>query len=223
MDDDAAVLPDFESALARARELAARPGRSLLGICGSPGAGKTTLAEALRDELTTLLGPGTVAHVPMDGFHLADVELTRLGRLDRKGAPDTFDAAGYAAMLARLRAAAPAEVVYAPQFERDLEQPVAGAIPVESTVRLVISEGNYLLADSDGWSGVAGLFDEVWFIESSPEQRVPRLVGRHVLFGKEPAQAQDWVRHVDERNAATIENSKVRASVRVTGFVPPQR
>lgn len=217
------MLPDFESALARARDLAAAPGRALLGICGSPGSGKTTLAEALRDQLTALLGPGTVAHVPMDGFHLADVELTRLARLDRKGAPDTFDAAGYSALLTRLRAAAPAEVVYAPQFERDLEQPVAGSIPVEPGVRLVISEGNYLLTDTDGWSGVAGLFDEVWFIDSSPEQRLPRLVDRHVLFGKEPAQAQDWVRHVDERNAVAIEDSKVRASVRVTGFVPPQR
>lgn len=159
----------------------------------------------------------------MDGFHLADVELTRLGRLDRKGAPDTFDASGYAALLTRLRAAAAGEVVYAPVFERDLEQPIAGAIPVDPEVRLVISEGNYLLAQTAGWAGVADLFDEVWFIDSSPEVRIPRLVDRHVMFGKQPGLAQDWVRRVDERNAALIEESKVRASVRVTGFVPPPR
>jgi pantothenate kinase len=123
------VPTTFDDLLARARSLT-RPGRrAILGVAGAPGAGKTTLAETLVRELN---GDGEpwVAHVPMDGFHLADAELDRLGRRDRKGAPDTFDAAGYAALLRRLRADEDGETVYAPGFERVLEQPIAGALPV---------------------------------------------------------------------------------------------
>ena len=142
----------FDDLLRRAASLA-RPGRrALLGIAGGPGAGKTTLAERLTRELN---GDGEpwVAHVPMDGFHLADVELDRLGRRNRKGAPDTFDAAGYAALLERLRGDEEG-VVYAPGFERALEQPVAGSIPVPPTARLVVTEGNYLLVDEGPWRRV---------------------------------------------------------------------
>ncbi|MYW21746.1 nucleoside/nucleotide kinase family protein, partial [Streptomyces sp. SID2955] len=126
----------FDDLLTRARSLPRDGRRALLGIAGSPGAGKTTLAENL---VRALNGDGVcrAAHVPMDGFHLADAELDRLGRRDRKGAPDTFDAAGYAALLRRLREET-GEVVYAPGFERVLEQPLAGVLPVPPEARLVV-------------------------------------------------------------------------------------
>src|SRR4051812_48620850 len=159
----------------RARTLAGTGPRRLLGIAGPPGAGKSTLAEALVSALD-----GLAVLVPMDGFHLADAELARLGRTGRKGAPDTFDAYGDAAVLARLRAPRPGETVYAPSFERELEQPVAGALPVPPDVPLVVTEGNYLLLDEEPWSTVVRpLLDEVWWVAGDDALRVERLTARH--------------------------------------------
>ena len=143
----------------RAATLARRPGRAVLGITGPPGAGKSTLAERLVTELA-----GDAAYLPMDGFHLAHRVLAELGRVDRKGAPDTFDAAGYVAVLRRLRD--PREgYVYAPRFARDIEDSIAGAIPVGPSVPLVITEGNYLLLPDGPWAQVRPLLDEVWYLD----------------------------------------------------------
>ena len=190
------------------RELSAllpRAGRHLIGICGAPGAGKSHLA----DHLARTYG-ATV--VPMDGFHLADAELARRGLLDRKGAPDSFDGWGYAALLARLRAR-PDHVVMAPSFERELEQPVAGAIPVSPDADLVVTEGNYLLLDEDPWPAVRERLDAVWHVLTDDRVRVPRLVARHVAFGKTPEQARAWVERVDEANARLVEAARRRADL----------
>ncbi len=197
--------------MARARALVDQsPGRAMLGIAGQPGAGKSTLAE----ELATGLDPaGTwVARVPMDGFHLADVSLERLGRRDRKGAIDTFDGHGYLALLRRLRAET-SHTVYAPGFERDLEQPIAAAIGVTPDVRLVITEGNYLLADVDPWREVRGALDETWYVALDDTLRRERLVARHVSFGKTPQQATAWVDEVDEPNARLVAAGRGRADL----------
>ncbi|WP_306321177.1 MULTISPECIES: nucleoside/nucleotide kinase family protein [unclassified Streptomyces] len=194
----------------RARALATRQGpRRVLGIAGPPGAGKTTLAETLVRALD-----GLAVLVPMDGFHLADAELARLGRADRKGAPDTFDTYGYAALLARLRTPNPHETVYAPSFERDLEQPLAGALPISPTTPLVVTEGNYLLLDEEPWStAVRPLLDEVWWVDLDDETRVRRLIARHVEFGKSPAHARAWVLRSDEANARRVASGRTRADV----------
>ncbi|MGW0585387.1 nucleoside/nucleotide kinase family protein [Streptomyces sp. NPDC002920] len=197
----------FDDLLLRARSLAGDGRRrTLLGIAGSPGAGKTTLAERLVRELDD------AAHVPMDGFHLADVELDRLGRRDRKGAPDTFDAAGYAALLRRLREDAD-EIVYAPGFERVLEQPIAGAVPVAPTARLIVTEGNYLLLGTGAWARVRAELDEVWFCETDEEERVRRLVARHEAFGKGHEEAVAWVRGTDQRNADLVAGTREGADL----------
>ncbi|MCN9240515.1 nucleoside/nucleotide kinase family protein [Streptomyces sp. RY43-2] len=202
----------FDALLKRAAGLA-RPGRrAILGIAGSPGAGKTTLAERVVRELNGD-GPPWVAQVPMDGFHLADAELDRLGRRHRKGAPDTFDAAGYAALLRRLRTEEDDETVYAPGFERVLEQPLAGALPVPPTARLVVTEGNYLLLETGAWSRVRPHLDEVWFCEVDEAERVRRLVARHEEFGKDHARAVAWVRGPDQRNADLVATTRYRADV----------
>ncbi|WP_437013679.1 nucleoside/nucleotide kinase family protein [Streptomyces sp. enrichment culture] len=224
----------FDDLLTRARGLAGGGRRAILGIAGSPGSGKTTLAERLVRELNGEEAEPWVAHVPMDGFHLADAELERLGRRDRKGAPDTFDAAGYAALLRRLREEAGAdgevgevggtggEVVYAPGFERVLEQPIAGAVPVPPRVRLVVTEGNYLLLGTGAWARVRPQLDEVWFCETPEEERIRRLVARHEEFGKSHADAVAWVRGTDQRNADLVAATRDRADlvVPVTALPP---
>jgi pantothenate kinase len=185
--------------------------RVLIGITGPPGSGKSALAEAVT---TRLGGFPTVAHVPMDGFHLADVELARLGRADRKGAPDTFDLGGYAALLARIAAG---EAVWAPGFERVLEQPIAQAIPVPDGTRTVISEGNYLLLPQ--WHAVRRHFAEIWYCRLDEQVRLARLVARHVQFGKSPAEAQQWVQRSDQRNAELVAATEADADlvVELTG------
>ncbi|MEU1474595.1 nucleoside/nucleotide kinase family protein [Streptomyces sp. NPDC001668] len=199
----------FDDLVTRARSLAVPGRRTVLGVAGAPGAGKTTLAERL---VGTLNGSGEpwVAHVPMDGFHLADVELDRLGLRDRKGAPETFDAAGYAALLRRLREETD-DVVYAPGFERVLEQPIAGAIPVLPSARLVVTEGNYLLV----WPRVRPQLDEVWFCELDEDERVRRLVARHEEFGKSHDEAVAWVTRSDQRNAELVAATRERADLLV--------
>lgn len=180
--------------------------RKLLGLVGAPGAGKSTLATAL---LTTLGERAQV--VPMDGFHLANVELQRLGRADRKGAPDTFDSAGYVALLRRLRTQGDDEIVYAPEFRREIEEPVAGAIAVLPTTQLVITEGNYLLHDTGAWAGVAGLLDEVWYVDVDDALREARLIGRHRHFGRSEEAARAWVEQTDAPNARLIAATRDRA------------
>jgi pantothenate kinase len=193
----------LDALVAAASELAITGTRHLLGLTGPPGSGKSTLAEALADRLG-----GSAVVVPMDGFHLADEELNRLGRQDRKGAPDTFDAAGYIALLARLRN--PTETVYAPLFRRELELAEAGALAVPPEVPLVITEGNYLLHDG-AFAPVRELLDETWYLDLDPALRRDRLVARHVTHGRSAAEASAWVDRSDERNAALIERTRSRA------------
>ncbi len=192
----------------RARALVSPGHRTLLGIAGAPGAGKSTLVELLAAALGDI-----VAVVGMDAFHLANAELDRLGRRSRKGAPDTFDAYGYAALLARLRANAD-PVVYAPSFDRSIEESIAGAVAIAQDVPLVITEGNYLLLDGDGWSSVRPCLDEVWFLDLPDELRVARLTARHERYGMPAAIAAERARTgSDGRNAAVVEATRERADV----------
>jgi len=199
------------SLISRARKLAESGQRRILGIAGAPGSGKGTVAASLQNALGSC-----AAVVPMDGFHLAAAELERLGKTDRKGAPDTFDAAGYIALLRRLREP-DGETVYAPAFHREVEESYAGAIAIPSDVPLVITEGNYLLLGDGSWSKVWCLLDEAWFLALDEDERVARLVERHVRFGKTPEEAKRWVRRSDERNAALVNPTRARADIVICG------
>lgn len=202
------MTPDLADLAARAKGLVRDGRRAVLGVTGAPGAGKSTLVDALLE----VLGADGVGHVPMDGFHLADVELDRLGRRDRKGAPDTFDVAGYASVLGRIRDDT-ADVVYAPGFERTLDQPIAASIAVPPSARLVLTEGNYLLHPGGLWPRVAGLLDEVWYVDLPDAVRLARLVSRHTDYGKTPQEAAAWAHGSDQSNAELVVATRSHADL----------
>jgi pantothenate kinase len=201
----------------RARRLAVTGERRILGITGAPGSGKSTVATAV----VVALAPAAVL-VAMDGFHLANKELERLGRRDRKGAADTFDANGYVALLRRLLDPND-QLVYAPEFRREIEEPIACAVPVPRAIPLVVTEGNYLLVDSGPWSPVAELLDEAWYLDPPEGVRIERLVARHMTYGKEPAAARAWSLGSDQRNAELVADTRRNADliVRIDRAEPP--
>ncbi|MDR7306933.1 nucleoside/nucleotide kinase family protein [Rhodoferax saidenbachensis] len=181
--------------------------RKVVGIVAPPGAGKSTLAQGLAAHFA----PHS-QYLPMDGFHLAQAQLERLGRDQRKGAPDTFDSAGFVALLQRIRQQVLGDAtVYAPDFRRTLEEPIAGAIAIEAHIPLVITEGNYLLLEDDGWAGARALLDEVWYLDVEQEVRHERLLTRHMQFGRSREQALAWMAQTDEPNAKRIAANRHRA------------
>jgi pantothenate kinase len=197
--------------LEHARALATRNQRTLLGITGAPGAGKSTLAHAIAD----CFG-GTSRVVGMDGFHLPQARLAELGRLTRKGAIDTFDAVGFVALVRRLRQTTD-ETIYAPDFRRDLEESIADAVAIEPNVQLVFVEGNYLLIPDGPWGELRTLFDEIWYCERDDDARVADLIARHRAYGKSQEEAHRWALGPDQRNAEQILATRSRAD-RIVGL-----
>jgi pantothenate kinase len=194
--------------------LAAGPQRGILGITGAPGAGKSVLAQQLADLLT--MRGHRVALASMDGYHLAAVELTRLGRTEHKGAPDTFDVHGYVALLRRMRESPKDDgsgaIIYAPVFDRTIEEPIGGAVAVTSDTALVITEGNYLLHQDGPWSAVADLLDACWYVELDERLRIERLIARHMHFGRSRKDAVERAQGSDLRNARLVARTKFRAT-----------
>jgi pantothenate kinase len=178
-------------------------GRFVLGLSGSPGAGKSTLAGALAAAYD-------VPVVPMDGFHRPHAELVATGRLDHKGAPDTFDAEGYAALLRRLQAGG---AVRAPAFDHRQADPLPEAIEVPAEAGLVVTEGNYLLLAEPRWHAVRRECDAVWHLVTDEAARLERLERRHRDSGKPPEQSRSWVARVDQPNADLVEAAVGAADV----------
>ena len=204
----------FDELLDRARALVETGERRLLGIGGAPGSGKSTLARRLVDAL----GADAVL-VEMDGFHLAQRELLRLRISERKGAPDTFDVAGYVDLLGRLKACGP-DIVYAPEFRREIEEPIACAVPIGPEIPLIVTEGNYLLLNYDKWKRVRIVLDEAWFLFIDDDLRVQRLIDRHLRYGRTQAEAEERVLHgTDHVNALMVNSSKAGADLLITDVV----
>lgn len=203
--------PPLGELLARVHSRRARGAqRTIIGITGSPGAGKSTLA----DTLVAQLGASAV-WVPMDGFHLANTTLDALGRRDRKGAPDTFDAYGYVEALRRVRTEID-HPVFLPGFLRERDEAIAGHVVVNPSQRIVITEGNYLLLEDDPWPLAAQACDEVWFCQVDDSERQRRLIERHHHHGRSLADAQAWADTVDGANAELVQPTSQRADLIIT-------
>jgi pantothenate kinase len=184
--------------------------RIMVGIVGAPGSGKSTLAEYVLDQLPE----GDAVIVPMDGFHLANCIIEGTELKARKGAIDTFDSYGYVSLLTRIRNR-DEPVVYAPEYRREIEEPVASAIAISQDIKIVITEGNYILSSTAPWSGIPEILDETWFVEVDHSVRLERLVARHVKFGKPVEKAIEWANSSDEANAREIAETQPEADVTV--------
>ena len=180
--------------------------RTLIGIVGKPGAGKSTVVEAIKERFEQAL----VSIIPMDGYHLSDEELIAQGKRDRKGAPDTFDSNAFVELLRRVKSE-DGEITF-PIFHRELEASIPDEGTVPLTAKVIITEGNYLLSQEHGFENVRKLLDKVYYIDINDEKRLERLIARHIRYGKTPDAAQDWAMGSDEANARYIETTKHLAS-----------
>lgn len=204
MDETALPLTDA-TLTALAQELLGRAAtldggrRLLLGIAGIPGSGKSTLAERLAARLGE-----PAALVPMDGFHLTNAALEARGLRERKGAPETFDAEGYLALLRRFRDAA--EHGPFPIYDRAVHEPVLpgdAAHRVDRRTRIVLSEGNYLLLDEPVWCELASVLDETWWLDTPVERARQWIMQRHRAVGRSPEEAARRYAH-DARNVERV-------------------
>lgn len=199
--------------VADAARLLDRPGRRLLGLCGPPAAGKSTLARTLVNGINVRLGSDTAAYLPLDGFHLSDQQLGRLGLTSRKGSPPSFDVYGYLALLRRVGAVPPPDHdLYAPDYDRKLHEPVAARHAIRPGVRLVVTEGNYLGLDAPGWREAAELLDELWYLDAPDELREQRLRERHLGNGSSADRARDRVERNDRPNGELVKSARGRCT-----------
>jgi len=201
------MTPDELARTIRAK--ATGPGRFITALAGPPGAGKSTLAAAL----VAALGTGARA-VPMDGFHYDDAVLDARGLRSRKGAPETFDAAGFVHLMRRLRAG---EEVAIPIFDRSTELSRAGADVVTTDDRLLVVEGNYLLLDEPPWSDLAPLFDLTVWIDVPEAELDRRLVARWAHYRRDPAETRAWIDSNDMPNIRRVMRGSYRADVVIGG------
>jgi pantothenate kinase len=183
--------------------------RMLIAIAGTPGSGKSTLTASLCMELKQR--GETAVVVPMDGFHYDDVILNDRGHRSRKGAPHTFDVAGLAAALKRIRSREPDVAI--PLFDRHLELSRAAAAVVGTNEKFILVEGNYLLLKAPPWNGLRPLFDFTVMLDVSEAELQRRLTRRILEHGHSETFAAHWIETNDMPNARTVTGNSMDADI----------
>ncbi len=201
------------------REMARGRARVIVAIAGAPGAGKSTLAEAVVARLNEG-GANLAALLPMDGFHFDDLHLVPAGLRPRKGAPETFDVGGYAHALRRLRAR-DEPFVAVPVFDRTIEIARAGARMIPAECRVVVTEGNYLLLDRPPWTDLAPLYDLTLFLDVPEDELERRLIARWREHGFDEDAARDKALGNDIPNARLVASSSRAADITLTQETAP--
>jgi len=182
----------------------------VVGVCGPPAAGKTTIATVLAQTLNHI-GIQTVP-VSADGWHLSGAQLAAQQLTDKKGAPDTFDVDGLAATLQRLRASTRHHNIYLPNYDRVIHEPIAARTVAPPETQIVVLEGNYLLCDRDGWGTIGAMLDCCLYVDTPAKLRHERLTNRHHAGGKTLRETNDWIRRIDTPNTTLVEQSRSHAT-----------
>jgi pantothenate kinase len=201
-------MPDTEKIAKLIREKAGEAERFMVGIAGPPGAGKSTISEALHKAL-----PSSVV-VPMDGFHFDDLILNARGHRPRKGAPHTFDAAGFETLLKRIKARE--SDIAIPVFDRTLELSRNAADIVSNDAKFILVEGNYLLLKQKPWDRLKPLFDFTVFIDVPKVELERRLMSRILAHGHDEAYAKNWIASNDMLNIETVLAESAKADVTIS-------
>ncbi|UVL01126.1 nucleoside triphosphate hydrolase [Pseudomonas sp. B21-048] len=192
--------------------------RIVVALAGPPGAGKSTVSEALVEALNSI-EPGSAAVIPGDGFHYDDAVLGSLNLLDRKGSPDTFDVGGFRSLLLRLRANNEPTVAV-PVFDRHLEISRAAGRLISSDVKYLVVEGNYLLLNLEPWSSLRDCFDATIMLQVDRKTLQTRLLDRWRSFGFDESTACEKIRRNDLPNAELVMSASSKADFMITDKEP---
>lgn len=190
--------------------------RFIVAIAGPPGSGKSTLAEELCAIINRGCGAGTAAIVPMDGFHLDNATLDRMGLRHRKGAPATFDGEGFVSMMDAIRANR--GDVGVPEFDRSIDATVERGRKVSTSTRIILAEGNYLLLDTEPWSQLAKCIDYSILVNPGLKILEARLVSRWMAHGYDEEGARERAQSNDITNAKTVVSHSREPDLYITGL-----